>query len=79
MNRIYCDACKKEMPAEDYHEEILSYTDALKEKGDGAMIVNVEFVVKGKGEDRYWTRQFDLCPECQEKVNRVVMEALGRG
>ena len=79
MNRVYCDVCKKELPAEDYHEEVWSYTDMLKEKGDGALIVNVEFVVKGKGEDHYWTRQFDLCQDCQERVNRVVMEALGRG
>lgn len=79
MNRIYCDICEKEFPSEDWREETLSYTDLLKEKGEGAVIVNVEYVVKGKSEDHYWTRNYDLCPECQKKIDQAVLALIGNG
>ena len=78
MILTYCDSCNNRLDNYEESEEVESHFEALKQKGPGALVVDVARVVKRKDGECYF-RPYDLCSDCMKKAEKVVLEALFGG
>lgn len=81
MVKVFCDICKREISEEDPIKFSKSYSDYLKEKGEGALLVDISKVAFEEDmfdSDRcYYSKPYNICNECNEAVVKAVLDVIG--